>query len=112
MDKFGALTVHHVPNKNYRRVGKYRKRKFSDGTEEFDQSADLLTALQLHLMMRQAWPAEPQSPYSGPITMVDEVTQKRTPLLERRMNEYLAYVQRGGVLSENDFTHTALVEDS
>lgn len=53
MDKFGALTVLHVPNKNYRRVGKYRKRKFSDGTEEFDINPDLLTALQLHLEVRK-----------------------------------------------------------
>ena len=53
MDKFGALTVLHVPNKNYRRVGKYRKRKFSDGSEEFDTNPDLLTALQLHLEVRR-----------------------------------------------------------
>ena len=53
MEKFGALTVLHVPNKNYRRVGKYRKRKFSDGTEEFDINPDLLTAMQLHLEVRE-----------------------------------------------------------
>lgn len=112
MHKFGALTVHHVPNKNYRRVGKYRKRKFSDGTEEFDQSPDLLTAMQLHLTMRQMWPAEAQIPYRGTVTVIDEVTQKRTILLERRLKEYRDYVERGGVLSESDFAHTALLEDS
>ena len=109
-DKFGALTVLHVPNKNYRRVGKYRKRVFSDGTEQFEQYPDLVTALQLHLAMRKAWPATPQLPYRGPITMIDEVTNKRTPTLERRMKEYYDYVARGGVLSDYDFSRTMLVE--
>ncbi|CAB9503724.1 expressed unknown protein [Seminavis robusta] len=110
-DKFGALTVLHVPNKNYRRVGKYRKRVFSDGTEEFDQTPDLLTALQLHLAIRKEWPTKPQHPYRGTITMIDEVTQKRTQLLERRMKEYRDYVNRGGTLSDYDFTRTLLVEE-
>jgi hypothetical protein len=110
-DKFGALTVLHLPNKNYRRVGKYRKREFSDGTEEFDQSPDLLSALQLHLAMRKAWPPKPQPTYRGTISMIDDVESKRTPLLERRLKEYRDYVNRGGVLSDYDFTRTLLLED-
>jgi hypothetical protein len=112
MDQFGALTVLHLPNKNYRRVGRYRNRTFADGTEVFDQPrATLLTAMQLHLSMRQHWPAQPQIPYQG-IRMVDEVDDKRarTPLLERRMAEYQAYVERGGVMSLDDMTKTNLVE--
>ena len=52
-------------------------------------------------------------PYDG-IRMVDEVGTKRkdrSPLLERRMGEYQAYVDRGGILSEEDMTKTDLVED-
>lgn len=111
-DKFGALTVLHVPNKNYRRVGKYRKRVFSDGTEEFEQYPDLLTALGLHLEMRKAWPSTPQHPYKGPVKMIDEVDKRkdRTATLQRRMHEYNDYVNRGGVLSDYDFTRTQLVE--
>jgi len=114
-EKFGALTVLHIPNKNYRRVGKYRKREFSDGTEVFEQPPNLLTAMQLHLAMRKQWPSASIVPYKGPVTMVDEVTggkKQRTPLLERRMKEYNEYVKRGGVLSDYDFTRTLLIEDS
>lgn len=113
-EKFGALTVLHLPNKNYRRVGKYRKREFSDGTETFEAPhSSLLTAMELHLGLRQAWPPKPQRPYRG-IRMIDEVQKPgdRTPLLERRMDEYQAYVKRGGVLSEDDMTKTGLVEES
>lgn len=110
---FGALTVLHLPNKNYRRVGKYRQREFSDGTEVFEQpSSTLLTDMELHLGMRQVWHPEPQIPYRG-IKMVDEVdkTSDRNALLERRMKEYEEYVQRGGILSDYDFTRTDLVEE-
>jgi hypothetical protein len=114
MEKFGALTVMHLPNKNYRRVGKYRKREFSDGTETFESpSSSLLTAMELHLALRQAWPAKPQFPYRG-IKMIDEVTKPgdRSPLLQRRMDEYVAFVGRGGVLSEYDMTKTELIEEA
>lgn len=109
-DKFGALTVLHLPNKNYRRVGKYRNRQFADGSEVFETPHEsLLTAMELHLSVRQNVPSEPQHPYRG-IRMVDEVTRDRTALLERRMQEYQDYVNRGGVLNEYDMTKTALVE--
>jgi hypothetical protein len=103
----------HLPNKNYRRVGKYRKREFSDGTEVFEEaSSSLLTAMELHLALRQTWPAKPQFPYRG-IKMIDEVTKPgdRTPLLARRMDDYVAFVGRGGVLSEYDMTKTELMEE-
>jgi hypothetical protein len=110
---FGALTVLHLPNKNYRRVGKYRNRTFSDGTEVFQQPhASMLLAMDLHLAVQAAIPATPQRPYRG-IRMVDEVTNSRdrSPLLDRRMKEYTAYVERGGVLIPDDMTKTDLVED-
>jgi hypothetical protein len=111
---FGALTVLHLPNKNYRRVGKYRNRTFSDGTEVFQQPhASMLLAMDLHLAVQAAIPATPQRPYRG-IRMMDEVNKERdrSPLLERRMKEYAAYVERGGVLSPEDMTKTDLVEDA
>jgi hypothetical protein len=120
MDQFGALTVLHLPNKNYRRVGKKGRigghdskveNKFRDGTESFEVvSPLLLTAMQLHIDMRRTWPATPQDPYIG-IRMVDQVQQQsRSPLLERRMAEYTAYVARGGVMSTEDMNKTSLIE--
>ncbi|KAG7353542.1 hypothetical protein IV203_002897 [Nitzschia inconspicua] len=114
VDAFGTLTVLHLPNKNYRRVGHFRNRTFSDGTEQFDHglSAGLLTAMMLHLEIQKNIPQAPRIPYDG-ITMVDEVGngRDRTPLLERRMSDYQAYVDRGGVLSAKDIMHTALYEE-
>ncbi len=112
IDSFGTLTVLHLPNKNYRRVGHFRNRTFSDGNEKFDFGAtgSLLTAMDLHLAMRKIFQANSQVPYRG-IKMIDQVKQGRTPLLERRMGEYQAYVDRGGILSEDDMTKTALLEE-
>lgn len=112
VESFGVFNVLHLPNKNYRRVGHFRNRTFSDGSEKFDFGAtgSLLTAMNLHLEMRKAFPSVPQLPYRG-IEMIDQVERGRTPLLERRMGEYQAYVDRGGVLSESDMTKTALVEE-
>lgn len=112
MQSFGTLTVLHLPNKNYRRVGHFRNRTFSDGSEKFDfgPSGSLLTAMNLHLEMRKKFPPKPQIPYRG-VAMIDQVDKGRTPLLERRMGEYQAYVDRGGVLNEADMTKTELVEE-
>jgi hypothetical protein len=114
VDAFGTLTVLHLPNKNYRRVGHFRNRTFSDGTEQFDHglSGGLLTAMTLHLEISKNLPQAPRIPYDG-ITMVDEVgsSKARTPLLDRRMSEYQAYIDRGGVLSTEDMEHTSLYED-
>lgn len=112
MDSFGTLTVLHLPNKNYRRVGHYRNRTFSDGTEVFDQATtNLLTAMKLHLDMRQKYPKKPSLPYRG-ILMEDEVqpAQQRTPLLENRMAWYRNYVNRGGVLIDTDWNDLDLSE--
>ena len=110
MDRFGLFTVLHVPNKNYRRVGKKGRlggnankdaaeNEFSDGTEQFEAPSPLLlTAMELHIAMRRTWPAKPQSPYTG-ITMVDEVGRgRRSKGLDDRLEDYHEYVQRGGVL--------------
>jgi hypothetical protein len=112
VESFGVFNVLHLPNKNYRRVGHFRNRTFSDGSEKFDFGAtgSLLTAMNLHLEMRKTFKQTPHLPYRG-IEMTDKVDRGRTPLLERRMGEYQAYVDRGGILSEEDMTKIALVED-
>jgi len=110
---FGVFNVLHLPNKNYRRVGHFRNRTFADGTERFDFGAtrSLLTAMDLHIEMRKRMKSTPQLPYRG-IEMIDQVEPRgRTPLLERRMGEYQAYVDRGGVLTGDDMSKTALVEE-
>lgn len=120
IDKFGALTVLHLPNKNYRRVGKKGRLgghgskedvQFSDGTEVIEgPSKQLLTAMELHIEMRRRWRAQPQLPYKG-IQMVDDVRGGRFPLIDKRMLEFRAYESRGGVMSEEDMTKVDLVED-
>lgn len=126
VSKFGALTVWHMPNKNYRRVGRKGRLggaagdKNQDEKEEKDQnnniqgpSDQLLSALQLHLAIREKYPAKPQEPYTG-IVMEDHVGKRRagTPLFNRRMEEYHAYVKRGGVLTPEDMVNINLVEDA
>mmetsp|Transcript_28629 Transcript_28629/g.78638 ORF Transcript_28629/g.78638 Transcript_28629/m.78638 type:complete len:495 (+) Transcript_28629:356-1840(+) len=124
-DRFGTLTTLHLPNKNYRRVGKYRSRQFSDGTEVFEKPhASLLKAMELHLALKRAFSPpvsssssssrsnSNQKPYRGCVRMVNEVDRVRdaTKVLERRMKAYHAYVARGGILSESDYARTDLVE--
>jgi hypothetical protein len=122
IDKFGAFTVLHLPNKNYRRLGK-KGRMGGYNAKESDiettketvftsSSSQLLTALDLHLEIRKKWPAEPQIPYKG-IQMEDHVKGRghNAPLLTRRMNEYHAFVERGGVLDAGDFAKLTLVEE-
>lgn len=120
MDKFGALTVLHLPNKNYRRVGKHGRVGGNDAKEEKggdEKSAaiegpsdKLLTALQLHIDMRRKWPMQPQRPYKG-IQMIDDVRGGRAPMLDRRMREFRAYEARGGVLSEEDMEKVNLIDE-
>ena len=112
-DSFGSLTVLHLPNKNYRRVGKYRNRTFADGSEVFERPhPSLLTAMELHLALRAAIPNDPQKPYRG-VQMVDEVVRQhdRFPLLDQRMKEYNEYAKRGGVLSQEDMSKTELLPE-
>ena len=93
-------------------MGHFRNRTFADGSEKFDYgpTGSLLTAMTLHLEMRKKFKSSPHLPYRG-IEMKDQVGAGRTPLLERRMGEYQAYVDRGGILSQEDMTKTALVEE-
>jgi hypothetical protein len=114
---FGSLTVLHLPNKNYRRVGKYRNRQFADGSEVFEAPhSSLLTAMEFHLGLQTGisavkYPSSNQ-PYRG-IRMIDEVvfSRDRSELLDRRMKEYHDYVQQGGIINDYDMTRTELVEE-
>ena len=123
-DSFGTLTVLHLPNKNYRRVGHFRNRTFSDGTETFDfggTGKSLLTAMQLHLEMKKQFTVINTDRttftknYNG-IRMIDECScstcdhhENCSPLLESRMDDYQKYVERGGILSEEDMTKLDLI---
>ncbi len=69
--------------------------------------------MKLHVELRNATRQRPTIPYNG-VTMVDEVDNKRdrSAMLERRLSEYQAYVDRGGILSVDDLGKTSLVEES
>lgn len=56
-----------------------------------------------HLSVCQNLPYEPQYPYRG--------IRDHTALLERQTQEYLNYLNRGGVLNEYDMTMTDLGEE-
>lgn len=125
---FGALTVVHLPNKNYRRVGKQgriggdkegaKENYFSDGTEVFEKpDPSLLTAMELHLQIQRNIRhqfdvlAEP-SEYQG-IIMVDEI-EKRLSFkgkmehrnqVDEAMRKYRNYVDRGGYLIDTDYAN-------
>merc|ERR1712176_1414848 len=123
VENFGQLTVLHLPNKNYRRVGKQGrlggndnspKNEFSDGTEKFDKTnPDLLKGLELHIAIKRQFPDLKRTNvgegnrYKG-IRMVDtdvnlgRVGKNHKKNAERRLEEYRAYVARGGYLIDSD----------
>ena len=68
--------------------------------------------MRLHVELRNATYQKPSIPYDG-IKMVDEVGNRRRDrpaMLERRLREYQAYVDRGGILSQDDMGKTDLVD--
>eukprot|EP01082_Thalassiosira_pseudonana_P012783 g11486.t1 g11486 contig5:978954-980618(-) len=122
VENFGQLTVLHLPNKNYRRVGKQGrlggsdnapKNEFSDGTEVFQQSSpDLLRALELHVEMKRQFPDLKTSNVGGEryvgVRMVDTdidlrgYAKNHREAAERRLEAYREYVARGGYMVEED----------
>jgi len=109
---FGALTVHHLPNKNYRRVGKYRTRDMERDTGvEVSQEA-LMTALQLHIALTRAFPPRPREKKDIRIRMAMELDNPNRQQPEEswkpRLQAFRAYVERGGVMNEQDMEQTAL----
>lgn len=127
MDNFGQLSLLHLPNKNYRRVGQKGRIGGTDkggtpdyelgmGEDKFQAASSLLpTAIQVHLEMRKNFPrrVKPGEKYNG-IIMENDVggsyrgNKKR---LANRINAYKKYVERGGILSETDFEHWDWLED-
>ena len=114
MAAFGALTVHHIPNKNYRRVGQYRTRDMvKDETVEVS-TEELLGALQLHLALTDAYPLSPTSNTADirvSMYISPEIVEKKKqdPSWKANLDAFDAYLARGGVLSaadrENAFLH-------
>jgi hypothetical protein len=110
LDKFGALTVHHLPNKNYRRVGNYRTRD-TDRDEGVQVSNEhLLTAMQLHLALMKSFPPAPKETVKIKM-FIDPLNPKgreEPELWKPRLEAFEAYVKRGGILSKEDMKHTSL----
>jgi len=120
IDTFGQLNVLHLPNKNYRRVGKKGRiggtesaveNEFGNGNEQFNgPSKTLVTAMETHLAMRKEFPVKVSTKYTG-IVMMDEVDtgkffqnrKAHQQLMNQRMKAYEDYVKRGGVMSDSDF---------
>mmetsp|Transcript_30964 Transcript_30964/g.36130 ORF Transcript_30964/g.36130 Transcript_30964/m.36130 type:complete len:492 (+) Transcript_30964:202-1677(+) len=122
MKNFGQMTVWHLPNKNYRRVGKKGRlggggveNEFATGDEKFDlPDASLPTAMQMHLELRKAFPkvksVSEGKEYNG-IVMINDIDTQRIfkrfkqhmEMVDGRMKSYEDYVSRGGQLSDVDF---------
>lgn len=123
-ENFGQLTVLHLPNKNYRRVGKQGrlggsdnapKNEFSDGTEVFQRaSPDLMKALELHVEVKRQFPHLQSSNVGGEgtgytgIRMVDtdinlsKLWSNHRAAAEQKLKAYKAYVDRGGYMVDAD----------
>ena len=124
IDNFGQLNVLHLPNKNYRRVGKKgrlggykegsKENVFGDGHEVFEgPDPSLLQALFLHLEIRRRLPVvveDPPKEYTG-IKMVDDIERDGgfhhqsadyKQRVEKRLKAFQAYAARGGVMLESD----------
>jgi len=126
VENFGQLTVLHLPNKNYRRVGKQGrlggddsapKNEFSDGTEVFQPThSSLLKELDLHIEMKRQFPNLQTSNVGGEgngktytgIRMIDtdiklsRMHENHRAAAEKQLNAYRAYVQRGGYMIDSD----------
>lgn len=122
VENFGQLTVLHLPNKNYRRVGKQGRlggdanapiNEFSDGSEVFQRShPSLLKAMELHIEMKRQFPDLKRSNVGGTryagIRMVDtdidlaRMHKNHRAAAKAKMEAYAAYVQRGGYMVDSD----------
>ena len=124
VENFGQLTVLHLPNKNYRRVGKQGrlggddnapKNEFSNGTEVFSKShPDLLKALALHIELKRQFPNLQSSNIGGDgdrytgLRVVDtdiqlhKMSREDRLSMENQLEAYRSYVQRGGFMIDSD----------
>merc|ERR1719410_602761 len=84
VENFEAMSVLHLPNKNYRRVGrKGRLGGYVDGATNATKgkypgsfegpSSLLLSELEFHIALRKKFPIPNNGPYNGVITMVNEI---------------------------------------
>lgn len=121
IDNFGKLNVLHLPNKNYRRVGKQGRlggsgskieNEFGTGKEEYaGASSELLTAMQCHLIMKKTYQDMTEGKQYVGIKMFDEIdygtyiTSKHKKLVNKLMHEFDEYVARGGIMSDSDITN-------
>lgn len=124
IETFGQHNVLHLPNKNYRRIGKKGRlgdwrfgdkavdNHFGFGNETFSLGDSMLPkAMEVHLEMRKAFSLNRTATglYSG-IQMIDEVDTKRffkgkreyVNILDDRLKAFADYVKRGGILAQSD----------
>jgi len=127
---FGQLTVWHLPNKNYRRVGKKGRiggdksdveNEFGTGKEKFiGPDPKLPSAMELHLQMRKTFgypivetgvsSKNSSKKYNG-IIMLNELDlskrfrgyEKHITMVDDRMQAYSDYVTRGGQMADVDY---------
>lgn len=99
MDRFGSFNILHLPNKNYRRIGKKGRlggtnsspiNEFGDSKSKFDNPSShvLLTAMELHVELEKHFPSTrrrqqqqqnmygKERRYAGVITMKNELDPK------------------------------------
>mmetsp|Transcript_7304 Transcript_7304/g.15160 ORF Transcript_7304/g.15160 Transcript_7304/m.15160 type:complete len:283 (+) Transcript_7304:870-1718(+) len=127
VDTFGSLTVHHLSNKNYRRVGKQgrlggggqhnaRENSFVKPEVVDGPSPSLLSAIEFHVELTRKFDnslremIEDDMPYTG-IMMYNQINYtdwyienhpEYEGLVKQRMGAFEEYVSRGGIMSEKD----------
>ena len=121
LKSFGKMNVHHLPNKNYRRVGrKGRLGGFAENARvelnfgnitSIGPHPSLMKQYEIHYGMRQHFPfqfVDKNGVYNG-IEMIDKVVpgylnykKDYGALLQRRMQAYQRYVESGGILTAVD----------
>lgn len=122
---FGKMNVHHIPNKNYRRVGrKGRMGGYSDNASDAldlenapvsraGPSSALVRAIEFHYDMRKKFPFDfkKDGRYVG-VEMINEIDPNRRcrgkdnfgARLLQHMTAYRRYVTSGGILTAADMT--------
>eukprot|EP00587_Corethron_hystrix_P004390 CAMPEP_0113330430 /NCGR_PEP_ID=MMETSP0010_2-20120614/21628_1 /TAXON_ID=216773 ORGANISM="Corethron hystrix, Strain 308" /NCGR_SAMPLE_ID=MMETSP0010_2 /ASSEMBLY_ACC=CAM_ASM_000155 /LENGTH=403 /DNA_ID=CAMNT_0000192983 /DNA_START=45 /DNA_END=1256 /DNA_ORIENTATION=- /assembly_acc=CAM_ASM_000155 len=121
VDNFATLTVHHISNKNYRRVGKEGSNAMPNSFEKPPEvegpSPLLLSAMEMHIEISKSFYSVNMTSYEGiksyeGILMLDLIDranwvkdkQDYFALVDRRMKAFEDYVERGGYMVEADYT--------
>jgi hypothetical protein len=114
IDLLGALTVHHLPNKNYRRVGQYRTRDTTRNEQVIvEPEESYWTALRLHFELVRHFTTSKsknknllgkmKKQVRFTMTASPEIPTDQYPTEWRpKLDAFQNYVQRGGIMNEQD----------